>query len=210
MFIVLVAAGLRASTDTIPCRRPHEQDDIEQDDVAAHDDGWTGPPQVGPLNDAGRPDLCCDGARDTCPRDANGRKIHGQVDNQTPQPPGPNAVRIKQTVSGMNQGPGTPLDGAKVRWVETVTLKDGQGPVQASITFTTPSGATSSAYTGTATTDPQGRVTAQGTYQVTQGTGELAGVTGTGTFSVAYTSKTDFTGARQGEIQLPGQPSSKR
>ena len=139
-----------------------------------------------------------------------GGNYTGHVDNQTPQPLGPNEVKIKQTASGMNTGPGTPLDGAKVQWVETVTLKNGQGPVQGTITFTTPSGATSSAYKGTATTDPQGRVTAQGTYQVTNGTGELAGVKGNGTFSVAYTSKADFTGEWRGEVQLPGQKSSRR
>ncbi|KAB1071713.1 hypothetical protein F6X53_28895 [Methylobacterium soli] len=139
-----------------------------------------------------------------------GGSYTGHIDHQRPQPLGPNEVRIKQTASGMNAGPGTPLDGAKVQWVETVTLKNGQGPVQGTIRFTTPSGATSSAYKGTATTDPQGRVTAQGTYQVTEGTGALAGVKGRGNFSVAYTSKTDFAGEWRGEVRLPGQKSSKR
>ena len=134
----------------------------------------------------------------------------GHVDSQAPQPLGPNEVKIQQTASGMNTGPGTPLDGAKVQWVETVTLKNGQGPVQGTITFTQPSGATSSAYKGMATTDPQGRVTAQGTYQVTDGTGELAGVKGNGTFTVGYSSKTDFTGEWKGEVTMPGQKSSKQ
>ncbi|MHB2209037.1 hypothetical protein [Methylobacterium sp. CM6257] len=139
-----------------------------------------------------------------------GGNYTGHVDNQTSHPRGPNEVEIQQTASGMNTGPGTPLDGAKVQWVETVTLKNGQGPVHGTITFTTPSGATSSAYKGTATTDPQGRVTARGTYQVTNSTGELAGVKGNGNFSVAYTSKADFTGEWRGEVQMPGQNSSKR
>jgi hypothetical protein len=134
----------------------------------------------------------------------------GHVDNQTPHPVGLNEVEIQQTASGLNTGPGTPLDGAKVQWVETVTLKNGQGPVRGTITFTTPSGATSSAYKGVATTDSQGRVTARGTYQVISGTGELAGVKGNGDFSVAYTSKADFTGEWRGEVQMPGQKSSKR
>jgi hypothetical protein len=134
----------------------------------------------------------------------------GHVDNQTPRPVGLNEVEIQQTASGLNTGPGTPLDGAKVQWVETVTLKNGQGAVRGTITFTTPSGVTSSAYKGVATTDPQGRVTARGTYQVTHGTGDLAGVKGNGDFSVAYTSKADFTGEWRGEVQMPGQRSSKR
>ena len=139
-----------------------------------------------------------------------GGNYTGHVDSQTPHPLGPNEVKIQQTASGMNTGPGTPLDGAKVQWVETVTLKNGKGPVQGTITFTTPSGATSSAYKGMATTDPEGRVTARGTYQVTSGTGELAGARGNGKFSVAYTSKADFTGEWRGEVKMPGQKSSKR
>ena len=139
-----------------------------------------------------------------------GGNYTGHVDNQAPHPVGLNEVEIQQTASGMNTGPGTPLDGAKVQWVETVTLKNGKGPVRGTITFTTPSGATSSAYKGVATTDPQGRVTARGTYQVTSGTGELAGVKGNGDFSVAYTSKADFVGVWRGEVQMPGQKSSKR
>lgn len=134
----------------------------------------------------------------------------GHVDSQTPQAAGPNEMRIQQSASGVNTGPGTPLDGAKVQWVETVTLKNGQGPVQGTITFTTPTGSTSSAYKGTAKTDPQGRVTGQGTYQVTGGTGEMAGVKGKGTFAVSYTSQTDFTGEWRGEVQMPGQKSTKR
>ncbi len=134
----------------------------------------------------------------------------GRVDSQTPQILGPNEVRVQQTASGLNNGPGTPLDGAKVQWVETVTLKNGQGPVEGTITFITPTGTTSSAYKGMVMTDPQGRVTAKGTYRDTDATGEFKGVTGKGSFTVAYTSKTDFTGEWKGEVKLPGQRSSKR
>lgn len=134
----------------------------------------------------------------------------GRVDSQTPQVIGPNKVKVQQTASGVNTGPGTPLDGAKVQWVETVTLTNGQGPVQGTITFTTPTGSTSSVYKGMVTTDAQGRVTGQGTYKDTAATGEFTGVKGKGTFTVAYTSKTDFTGEWKGEVQLPGQKSSKR
>jgi hypothetical protein len=139
-----------------------------------------------------------------------GGSYTGHVDSQTPQAAGPNEIKIQQTASGVNTGPGTPLDGAKVQWVETVTLKNGQGPVQGTITFITPTGTTASAYKGTAMTDPQGRVTGQGTYQVTSGTGELAGVKGKGTFTISYTSRTDFTGEWRGEVQMPGQKSTKR
>lgn len=133
----------------------------------------------------------------------------GRVDSQTPQVLGPNEVKVQQTASGTNTGPGTPLDGAKVQWVETATLKNGQGPVEGTITFTTPAGSTSSAYKGTVTTDAQGRVTAKGTYKDASATGEFKGVKGQGTFTVAYTSKSDFMGEWKGEVTLPGQKSSK-
>lgn len=97
-----------------------------------------------------------------------------------------------------------------MQWVETLTLKNGQGPVQGTITFTTPGGSTSSLYRGRVTTDAQGRVTATGTYQDSAATGEFAGTKGKGSFSLAYTSKTEFAGQWQGEVTLPGQTSSKR
>ncbi|BAU92915.1 hypothetical protein ACQKJ1_00710 [Methylorubrum rhodesianum] len=139
-----------------------------------------------------------------------GGSFTGRVDSQTPQVLGPNEVKLRQTASGINTGPGTPLDGAQVQWVETVTLKNGQGPVEGTITFTTPGGSTSSRYKGTVTTDAQGRVTASGTYRDGPATGEFAGTKGNGTFSLAYSSKTDFAGQWQGEVTLPGQKSSKR
>ena len=139
-----------------------------------------------------------------------GGSFTGRVDSQAPQGLGPNEVKLQQTASGINTGPGTPLDGARVQWVETVTLKNGQGPVQGTITFTTPGGTTSSLYRGTVTTDAQGRVTATGTYRDSAATGEFAGTKGKGSFSLAYTSKTEFAGQWQGEVTLPGQKSSKR
>ncbi len=139
-----------------------------------------------------------------------GGSYTGRVDSQTPQPLGPNEVRVQQTASGINTGPGTPLDGAKVQWTETVTLKNGQGPVEGIITFTTPGGTTSSAYKGKVATDAQGRITATGTYKGKAATGEFAGVTGQGTFSLAYTSKSEFSGQWQGDVKLPGPASSQR
>ncbi|AWI91807.1 hypothetical protein C0214_21790 [Methylobacterium sp. DM1] len=139
-----------------------------------------------------------------------GGSFTGRVESQAPQVLGPNEVKLQQTASGLNTGPGTPLDGARVQWVETVTLKNGQGPVEGTITFTTPGGSTSSLYRGTVTTDAQGRVTATGTYRDNAATGEFAGVKGKGTFSLAYTSKTEFSGQWQGEVTLPGRTSSKR
>ncbi|AMB47163.1 MULTISPECIES: hypothetical protein [Methylobacteriaceae] len=139
-----------------------------------------------------------------------GGSYTGRVESEAPQVLGPDAVKIQQTASGINTGPGTPLDGARVQWVQTVTLKNGQGPVEGTITFTTPAGSTSSLYRGTVATDAQGRVTATGTYRDSAATGEFAGVKGKGTFSLAYTSKTEFAGQWQGEVTLPGQRSSKR
>ncbi|MBD8905375.1 hypothetical protein [Methylorubrum zatmanii] len=139
-----------------------------------------------------------------------GGSFSGRVDTQEPQVLGPNEVRVQQTASGINSGPGTPLDGARVQWVETVTLKNGQGPVEGTITFTTPGGSTSSLYRGTVSTDAQGRITATGTYRDSAATGEFAGVKGKGTFSLAYTSKTDFSGQWQGDVTFPGRKSSRR
>jgi hypothetical protein len=139
-----------------------------------------------------------------------GGTFSGHVDSQMPQVLGPDAMKVQQTASGTNAGPGTPLDGAQVRWVETVTLKNGQGPVEGTITFTTPGGTTANAYKGIATTDAQGRVTAKGTYSSTDATGEFTGIRGKGTFTVAYTSKTDFTGAWKGDVKMPNQRSSNR
>ncbi len=139
-----------------------------------------------------------------------GGSYTGRVESQTPQPVGPNQVKIRQTAVGVNTGPGTPLDGATVAWTETATLTNGQGPVEGLITFTTPTGTTSSAYRGTVTTDAQGRVTATGTYRDTSSTGAFAGVKGNGTFSLAYTSRTAFAGEWKGEVKLPAQTSSKR
>jgi hypothetical protein len=139
-----------------------------------------------------------------------GGSFTGRVDSQTPQVLGPNEVKLRQTASGINTGPGTPLDGAQVQWVETVTLKNGQGPGDATTTTTPPGGSTPPRYKGTVTTDAQGRVTASGTYRDGPATGEFAGTKGNGTFSLAYSSKTDFAGQWQGEVTLPGQKSSKR
>lgn len=94
--------------------------------------------------------------------------------------------------------------------METVTLKNGQGPVEGTITLTTPDGSTASAYRGMITTDAQGRVTATGTYRDSAATGAFAGVKGKGTFSVVYSSKTDFSGQWKGDVTLPGQKSSRR
>ncbi|MDR7037344.1 MULTISPECIES: hypothetical protein [Methylobacterium] len=134
----------------------------------------------------------------------------GRVDNQAPQMLGPNAVRVQQTANGLNAGPGTPLDGAKVQWSEIVTLTNGQGPVEGTITFITPSGTTSSPYTGTVTTDPQGRVTARGKFRTGESTGDFAGLKGNGSFSVAYSSRTDFTGEWRGDFKMPGRKTSRR
>ncbi|MER2264769.1 hypothetical protein [Methylobacterium oxalidis] len=139
-----------------------------------------------------------------------GGSYSGRVDNQVPQMLGPNQVRVQQTATGLNAGPGTPLDGAKVQWNEIVSLTNGQGPVEGTITFITPTGTSSSAYKGTVTTDAQGRVTGRGTFKTSEATGELAGIKGSGTFDVAYSSKTDFTGSWKGDFRTPGQKSSRR
>ena len=139
-----------------------------------------------------------------------GGTYSGRVESQTPQMLGPDHVRVEQTASGVNTGPGTPLDGAKVRWNETVTLRNGRGPVEGTITFTTPTGTTSSVYQGTVVTDAQGRVTAKGKYRDGEATGEFAGFKGSGTFNVVYSTKTDFTGEWKGQVQPPDRTSSRR
>lgn len=135
----------------------------------------------------------------------------GHVDGQSAQPDGAGGqVRVAKQASGTNAGPGTPLDGAAVRISDVALLKDGQGPVKGTITFETPSGSTSSPYTGRVATDAAGRVTAEGTFRTTKGTGEFAGLKGRGTFSVAHSSPADFTGQWQGEFKVPTQKTSRR
>ena len=92
----------------------------------------------------------------------------------------------------------------------TVTLKNGQGPVVGTITFITPAGTSTSAYKGMVTTDAQGRITAKGTYRDSAATGAFAGTKGRGNFSVAYSSKTDFTGAWKGDVTAPSGKTSQR
>lgn len=139
-----------------------------------------------------------------------GGSYTGHVDSQAPQELGPNKVKVQQTASGVNTGPGTPFDGAKVQWKDTVTLENGQGPVQGTITLTTPSGTVTNVYEGKLNTDAQGRVTGQGTWKDSSATGEFSGIKGKGTFTLGYTSKTDFMGEWNGDVQLPRQKSSKR
>lgn len=139
-----------------------------------------------------------------------GGAFTGRVDGQTPQMIPPDTMKIQQTASGSNAGPGTPLDGAKVTWSESIKLKNGQGTHQGVITFTTPSGSTSSPYRGVVATDAQGRVTAKGRFTSTKGTGGLAGLSGSGGYTAAYSSKTDFTGQWNGDFKMPGQKTSRR
>ena len=134
----------------------------------------------------------------------------GHVDTQTPQMIPPDRMNIRQTASGTNAGPGTPFDGAKVTWSEVVKLKSGQGTHQGVITMMTPTGTTVSPYRGTVSTDAQGRVTAKGTFRTTKGTGDFTGLKGNGTYSAAYSSKTDFNIQWQGNFQPASQKTSKR
>lgn len=59
-------------------------------------------------------------------------------------------------------------------------------------------------------TDAQGRVAAKGTYRDSAATGAFAGVKGNGSFTVAYGSKTDFTGGWKGEVTIPSGKTSQR
>lgn len=134
-----------------------------------------------------------------------------KVDGQSAEPVGTGGqIRLTKTATGTNTGPGTPLDGATVRFSDVAVLKDGQGTLKGTITFTTPSGTTSSPYTGRVTTDAMGRVTAEGAFRTTKATGDFAGLKGSGTFTAAFTSPTDFTGQWQGEFRAPAQRTSRR
>lgn len=129
--------------------------------------------------------------------------FNGHVDSQVPQPLGaPDHVRVQQTASGSNTGPGTPLDGARVQIQETVTLKAGQGSTMGTITFQTPSGTTRSPYQGTVVTDAQGRITAQGSFRTEATTGEFAGLAGQGRFTVRYETPTEFVGEWSGDFTI--------
>ncbi|GEO99925.1 hypothetical protein [Methylobacterium haplocladii] len=140
-----------------------------------------------------------------------GGTFNGHVDTQSAQPMGAaGQVRITKTASGTNAGPGTPLDGAAVRINDMAVLRNGQGRLKGTIVFATPTGSTSSPYTGTVATDAAGRVTAEGEFREVKGKGEFAGLKGRGRFSVAHSSPTDFTGTWQGEFQVPAQKTSRR
>lgn len=137
--------------------------------------------------------------------------FQGHVDNQSVTPlGGPGDMKIDGVASGSNAGPGTPFDGAKVRWTDSATLKAGQGKSQGVITFITPSGTTDSPYQGVVSTDAQGRVTVRGKFQTTRGTGDFAGLKGRGTFTAAYSSQTDFTGEWTGTFKTPRTQTSRR
>jgi hypothetical protein len=140
-----------------------------------------------------------------------GGSLTAQVDGQSAQPIGKGGqIRLTKTATGTNAGPGSPLDGATVRFSDVAVLKDGQGTLKGTITFVTPSGTTSSPYTGRVATDASGRVTAEGAFTTTKATGDFAGLKGRGTFSVAFTSPTSFTGQWQGDFQAPAQRTSRR
>lgn len=137
--------------------------------------------------------------------------LQGHVDNQNVTPlGGPGDMRIEGIATGSNAGPGTPFDGAKVRWTDTATLKAGQGKSEGVIAFTTPAGTTESPYQGIVSTDAQGRVTVRGKFQTTRGTGDFTGLKGKGTFAVAYSSQTDFTGEWTGTFRAPRTQTSRR
>lgn len=128
----------------------------------------------------------------------------GHVETQNAQPMGgPDKLKIEETASASNVSPGSPLDGAQVALSEVVLLNKGRGPVRGTNTFTTPTGTTSSTYKGMVTTDAQGRVTVKGKFTTTKGTGAFAGLKGGGTFTVAYTSKTDFISEWKGKFTPP-------
>lgn len=131
-------------------------------------------------------------------------------DKQAPQPIAPDHVKIDESGSGLNKSPGQPLDNAQVTVTDTVTLVRGTGPVKGTITFTTPNGALTSAYTGKVTTGAQGLMSSQGKFRTVSGTGALAGTKGSGTFTAAFSSQTDFTSNWTGNFKLPGNKISRR
>lgn len=133
------------------------------------------------------------------------------LDKQQARPLGaPDHLEIEESGSGTNRSPGLPLDGAAVGISEIVVLKRGRGPVQGTITFTTPSGSTVSSYTGKVTTDAQGRVTAQGRFRTREANGLFTGLKGSGTFSTVFTSKTDAVTQWSGEFTPPAAMMSSR
>jgi hypothetical protein len=131
-------------------------------------------------------------------------------DGQTMQPSGQGRMVIDERGSGLNRSPGQPLDNAQVTVVERVTMDRGQGPVEGTITFTTPNGTTTSPYTGRVSTDAQGRVTATGTFKVAKATGAFAGLKGRGAFTTVFASPTDQTTSWTGEFKPPPALASTR
>lgn len=133
-----------------------------------------------------------------------------RYDKQGPQPIGPDRLKIDESGSGLNKSPGQPLDNAQVTLQDSVMLVKGKGPMTGTVTFTTPSGSVTSTLRGKVMTDAQGRVTAVGKSKVVQSTGTLAGTTGSGTFSTAFSSPTDQTTEWQGNFKPPSGMASNR
>ena len=89
---------------------------------------------------------------------------------------------------------------------ENAVLDQGNGPKQGTSSIVNEKGSITSEFHGmykTVMVDGQPHTTATGTYKVVAGTGLFAGGTGSGTFSMTSTSKTDFKSDYKGTLILP-------
>ena len=121
-------------------------------------------------------------------------------------------VIISQLSKGTTRSPGAPIDGAEMLLSENVVLNKGNGPEQGSVSYANDKGSVTDEIHGTVTTvmaDGQPHTTVSGTYKMISGTGIFAGGEGHGTYTVTFTSKTDYKGEYKGVLTLPNHEATR-
>ena len=113
---------------------------------------------------------------------------------------------------GSTKSAGSPLDGASLVTTDTVVLDRGNGPQAGVITLGSDKGSITNEIRGSLKTvmvDGRPRVTTSGSWKMIGGTGIFAGGTGHGSYSVRFTSKTDWMGEYNGVLNLPKREASR-
>ncbi len=121
-------------------------------------------------------------------------------------------IAITMLDKGTTKSSGSPLDGATIMLAEEAVLDKGNGPQIGTITLANDKGSITNEIHGAVKTvmvDGQPRVSTSGTYKMVDGTGLFAGASGHGTYSAAFTSKTDWEGEYKGVLVLPKHEASR-
>lgn len=148
---------------------------------------------------------------------AQSMKVHGTFEASVTQQQAhllgaDGMVIVSQLAKGTTKSPGAPIDGAEMLLSENVVLDRGNGPEQGSVSYANDKGSVTDEIHGAVTTvmvDGQPHTTVSGTYKMISGTGIFAGGEGHGTYTVTFTSKTDYRGAYEGTLKLPKHEASR-